>query len=217
MWIARNFVSLSALSSPVMSTNTSKGSNSRLIIAGSLFITSIAASFLISFLSHTGSQYWSLSRPLPQGVKIGINDLTAVTATLDKGLRGYISTSQPVVGSVTKRSMQAGEILRSDAISNESGGLLIESLSLLIRTADIPSSTVPGDLVTLYQIHDARNGEDIAPPTTILSGVFIQDIERKSANFGSDLSITISLHRDDVGTVLAATSSGRIVVVPAHG
>ena len=200
-----------------MGTNNSKRSNSRLIIAGALFITSIAASFLISFLSHTGSQYWTLTRPLPQGAKIESGDIAVVTATLDKGLRGYISASQSVVGSLIERSMHAGELLRSDAISNKPGRQVIESLSLLIRTADIPSSTSPGDLVTLYQIHDARNGEEIEPPTTILSGVFIRDIERKSANFGSDLSITISLERDDVATVLATTSSGRIVVVPSHG
>jgi hypothetical protein len=200
-----------------MGTNNSKGSNSRLIIAGALFITSIAASFLISFLSHTGSQYWTLTRPLPQGAKIESGDIAVVTATLDKGLRGYISASQSVVGSLIQRSMHAGELLRSDAISNKPGRQVIESLSLLIRTADIPSSTSPGDLVTLYQIHDARNGETVPEPVRILAGVFLEGIARKSANFGGDISLTLAVNREDVSTLLSATTSGRIVVVSSRG
>ena len=200
-----------------MATHTEKKSNNRLIIAGALFLTSVLASLLISYLSNTGKQYWMLTRPLAQGVRIESSDLTSATATLDRKLQGYLSNSQPVVGAITRRSLQAGEILRSDAISEASQEMSSASLSLQVRAADIPISTAPGDFVTLYQLIDARNGEIPLPPTKVLSGVFIEEISRKSANFGSDVSLTISVHRDDVSTVLEATSSGRIVIVASHG
>lgn len=200
-----------------MATHTEKKSNNRLIIAGALFLTSVLASLLISYLSNTGKQYWMLTRPLAQGVRIESSDLTSATATLDRKLRGYLSNLQPVVGAITRRSLQAGEILRSDAITEASQEMSSASLSLQVRAADIPISTAPGDFVTLYQLIDARNGEIPLPPTKVLSGVFIDEISRKSANFGSDVSLTISVHRDDVSTVLEATSSGRIVIVASHG
>lgn len=200
-----------------MATHTEKKSNNRLIIAGALFLTSVLASLLISYLSNTGKQYWMLTRPLAQGVRIESSDLTSATATLDRKLQGYLSNSQPVVGAITRRSLQAGEILRSDAITEASQEMSSASLSLQVRAADIPISTAPGDFVTLYQLIDARNGEIPLPPTKVLSGVFIDEISRKSANFGSDVSLTISVHRDDVSTVLEATSSGRIVIVASHG
>jgi hypothetical protein len=217
MWIERYERLRSTVPSHVMAINKDKKSNSRLVIAASLFLTSIVASAVISYLSQTGSQYWILTRALPQGVSIESADLSLVRATLDNDSPGYLSGSHSVVGLITRRTIYAGEMLRSDAITRDRKGLVTQSLSLLIRSADIPASARPGDVVTLYQIHDSRNGEEAKLPTVVLSGVFISEIDGKSANFGSDISLTISLNRDDVATVLAATSSGRIVVVPAHG
>ena len=217
MWIAKYGRIRSTVSSRAMAINKDRKSNSRLVIAASLFLTSIVASAVISYMSQTGSQYWAINRAIPQGVSIESTDLSLVRATLDNGLSGYLSGAHSVVGLITRRAIVAGELLRSDAITRDKRGLVTQSLSLLIRSADIPSSALPGDLVTLYQIHDTRNGEDAKSPTVVISRVFISEIARKSANFGSDLSITISLNRDDVPTVLAATSSGRIVVVPANG
>lgn len=200
-----------------MAIHTEKKSNNRLIIAGALFLASVIASLLISFLSNTGQQYWMLTHPLPQGVRIESSDLAPATATLDRNLRGYLSNSQPIVGAITRRPLGAGELLRSDAITDAKSELVTVTLSLQVRAADIPIAAAAGDFVTLYQLFDARNGETALPPRKILSEVFIDEISRKSANFGSDVSLTIALHRDDVATVLEATSSGRIVIVASHG
>ena len=196
---------------------TEKKSNSRLAIAGALFLTSIIASFAISYIANSGTHYWVLKHPLSRGVQITSSDIARVKLVLGKDVRGYISDRSNPVGSITRRSLLSGELLNTNDITSNSEELTTESLSISIRATDIPQSILPGDVVTLYQVFDARNGEAVTAPQHVLSGVFIKDVARKSANFGSDLSLTITVQREDVPLVLIATSSGRIVVVASHG
>ena len=200
-----------------MTNLQSKKSQQRLYIAGALFLTSILASFLIAYLSQSGSHYWVLREPLPRGVQIQSSDLLLTKASLGLDARGYISSSENVVGSITRRNLNRGELLNSNDVSDDSSGLTSESLSISIRATDISPTNMPGDLVSLYQVHDARNGEAIPEPLRILTGVYLREISRKSANFGSDISLTVTIDRDDVGRLLSATSSGRIVVVSSNG
>jgi hypothetical protein len=113
--------------------------------------------------------------------------------------------------------LQSGELLRSSDISSDSSYLTTENISLAVRAADIPSSVQIGELVSLYQVQDSRNGEVVQQPTEVISGVFVRDISRKSANFGSDVALTISINRRDIPTVLQASASGRLVVASTHG
>lgn len=200
-----------------MTNLQSKKSQQRLYIAGALFLTSILASFLIAYLSQSGSHYWVLREPLPRGVQIQSSDLLLTKASLGLDARGYISSSENVVGSITRRNLNRGELLNSNDVSDDPSGLNSESLSISIRATDISPTNMPGDLVSLYQVHDARNGEAIPEPLRILTGVYLREISRKSANFGSDISLTVTIDRDDVGRLLSATSSGRIVVVSSNG
>ena len=200
-----------------MSNIESKKSQQRLIIAGALFFTSILASFLIAYLSQSGSHYWVLREPLPRGVQIQSSDLLLTKASLGLDARGYISSAENVVGSITRRNLSRGELLNSNDLSDDSSDLTSESLSISIRATDISATSSTGDLVSLYQVHDARNGEAVPEPLRILTGVYIREISRKSANFGSDISLTVTIDRDDVGRLLSATSSGRIVVVSSNG
>ena len=194
-----------------------KKSNTRLIIATSLFFTSVLASFLISYASHQRGSYWVVTQPIPKGVQISASDIALQDANLSKGINGYLSSTSNPIGSITKRTMTAGELISRSSISDDSAELTSESISLAVRNSDLPSSTSPGDLVALFQVHDSRNGEATSAPERIESGVFISEISRKGSNFGSDVTLTISLNRDDVAKVLAATTSGRIVVVSSHG
>lgn len=195
----------------------SKKSQQRLAIAGSLFFASVLASLLISYLSQSGTKYWVLKEPLPRGVHIQASDLAIVKATLGQGVRGYLTFDENLIGSITRRNLSGGELININDISDDARNLTSESLSISIRSSDIGAATSPGDLVSLYHVHDARNGEIVPPPARILTGVYIREISRKSANFGSDISLTVTVDREDVSTLLSATSSGRIVVVSSNG
>ena len=200
-----------------MATLNHKKQSNRLVIAGALFFTSIFASAAIAYLSQTGQSYWALSQTLPEGARIEANDLVRVSAKIDHRINGYLLSTENLNGIYTNRRIRAGEILRSDSITRENNLGDKKSLSLLIRAADIPGSANPGDLVSIYQVNESRNGEVATPPALVIRGVFLEEISRKSANFGGDVSITISLNSDDVLQVLSATASGRIVVVPTYG
>lgn len=194
-----------------------KNSHTRLIVASSLFALSILASFLFTYTSHLGEKYWVLIRPVSIGVQINERDLALVKATLVSPITAYLSARENPAGSISTRNLQSGELIRSTDISSDNRYLTTENISLAVRAVDIPNSVQIGDLVTLYQVQDARNGEAVEPPTEIISGVFIRDISRKSSNFGSDVALTISLNRRDVPQILQASASGRIVVASSHG
>ena len=200
-----------------MSNLSHKKSQQRLIIAGALFFTSILASFLISYLSQSGAHYWVLTHPLARGTQIESSDVSLVKISLGEGVRGYLSSTANPIGSITRRNINAGELINRSDLSTNSEDLTSESLSISIRASDISPSISSGSLISLYQVHDARNGEVVPEPVRVLTGVFVKEVSRKSANFGSDLSLTITVNRDDVTNVLSATSSGRIVVVSSRG
>ena len=200
-----------------MTTHSEKNSQTRLIVATSLFTLSILASFLFSYTSHLGEKYWVLTRPVAIGVQIGDRDLTLVKASLSAPITKYLNARENPAGSISTRNLKAGELLNREDISEDSTFLTTENISLAIRAVDIPSSVQIGDLVSLYQVQDARNGEVVQSPTEVISGVFVRDIARKSANFGSDVALTLSLNRREVPAVLQASASGRLVVASAHG
>jgi hypothetical protein len=200
-----------------MNSVADKKSHTRLIVAGALFLTSILASLLIAYISSLGGKYWVLNRPLPKGVQIAAPDISLAKVTLGRGAQGYLNSSINPIGSITLRNLSAGSLLNITDLSNSGEELDSESLSIAVRAADLPSTVTVGEIVSLYQVFDARNGEVAPDPELVISGVFIKEISQKSANFGGDLALTITIRRDEVPTLLAATSSGRLVVVASRG
>lgn len=198
-----------------MST-TSRNQN-RLYIAFALFITSILAAFAISLAANKSQSYWVLNRPLPAGVQLSASDLTQARALISYSPHAYLLSDTNPIGSITRRNLYKGEILNAEALTRDLKFRSTEEVSLSIRASDIPAQADVGDYVTLYQLHDSRNGEIAQPPQRILTSAFISSIEGESGNFGGELSITVALSSEKVPQLLAATSSGRIVIVASHG
>lgn len=200
-----------------MAKEIGKKSEKRMAIAITLFLASITTSFAFAFLSHQGSAYWVVTSPLPKGVAITRDDVEISRMKLSRATDGYIQGNLNPIGVITKRSFASGELLLRSAITDSPDQLSAERLSLSLRSVDIPASIVPGDLVTIYQLHDARNGEEAIEPQLILSSLFLVSIEGRKGNFSGDVSVTISLDRKDIPTLLAATTSGRLVIVATSG
>jgi hypothetical protein len=200
-----------------MVTNTEKKSQSRMFVAIALFLASIATSFLIAYLSHQGSSFWVMRTPLPMGAEIKAENVGVVTMKLARATQGYLPGATSPIGSITTRALMQGEILHRGVLSSSDSAPTTESISLAIAATDIPSKVAPGDLVSIYQLHDARNGESEIAPHLVISPVYIEEISGKEGNFSGELSITVSLNRTRVPTLLAATTSGRLVIVAIRG
>lgn len=200
-----------------MVTDIGKKSQSRMMIALALFLASIATSFVFAYLSHQGSAYWVVKAPLPKGVEIKREDLEISRMKLSRATDGYLESNINPIGVITQRAFASGELLLRGALTTDNNQLSAESLSLSIRSVDIPASVTPGDRVALYQLHDARNGEEAIEPRLIISSLFLTSIEGKKGNFSGEISITVSLDRNQIPILLAATTSGRLVVVATSG
>ncbi len=202
---------------PRMPIETGKKSQKRMAVAITLFFASITTSFAFAFLSHQGSAYWIVTSPLPKGAAITREDVEISRMKLSRAAEGYVEGNINPIGVITKRPFAIGELLQRNALTNNKDQLSTESISLSIRSVDIPTSVVSGDRVTIYQLHDARNGEEVIDPQLVISSVFLQSIEGRKGNFSGDLSVTISLDRNQIPTLLAATTSGRLVIVATSG
>lgn len=191
-------------------------SQRRLLLAFGLFLASIAASFLFSIAANKSQGYWVLARPLPSGVQITQADLQIEAALLPHAELYFLEKSESPIGSITLRAMKAGELIDRRYLSDSSLALTTENISIAIAASDIPLSATVGDVVTLYQVHDSRNGEAVIPPRRIISSAFIAALDSRKGNFGGELSLTLAVDREEIISVLAATSSGRLVLVGSH-
>ena len=197
--------------------STSSRNQNRLYIAFALFITSILAAFAISLAANKSQSYWVLNRPLPAGVQISASDISQAQALISYAPNTYLLSDTNPIGSITRRNLYQGEILNSESLTRNLELRRTEEVSLSIRASDIPAQASVGDYVTLYQLHDFQNGEIWQPPQRVLTGAFISSLKGDGGNFGGELSITLALSSEKVPQLLAATSSGRIVIVASHG
>ena len=194
-----------------------KKSQTRLIVASALFLLSVAASFGFSYMAQRGTTYWVLTHPVARGTALTASDLTRVTATIDRSITSYLVQSDNPTGFIARRNLSAGIFVdRRDFTQNVLDLTKVEA-SISVRAVDIPSNIGVGAIVSLYHLSDSRNGEAVSEPELITSNAFVKDVARKSANFASDIALTLSIDERELPYILSATTHGRVVVVSSHG
>ena len=196
---------------------TKKNSSSRLLISIALCGAALIASYAMSLAANHTEKFWVLRRSVPAGTQLEQGDLGIQSVALGSSSSLYLRGSSNPLGSITKRSLATGEILQRTSITDDSTAMDHQQMSISMRSVDIPASVEIGEVVTIFQVHDAKNGEAIEPPHHIASGVFLTSIDRKGSNFGGDIAVTVSINRELIPDLLSATTSGRLVMVRAHG
>jgi len=194
-----------------------KNSYSRLIVSIALCSAALIASYAMSIAANHTEKFWVVIHPVAAGTQLEGSDLGLQSVSLGASSNRYLSHTANPIGSITLRNLSIGELLQSAALTDDSQAMNHQQLSISIRSVDLPTTVAEGEVVTIFQLHDAKNGESKEPPHHIASGVFIASIDRKGSNFGGEVAITISVERDSIPDLLAATTSGRLVIVKSHG
>jgi hypothetical protein len=194
-----------------------KNSYSRLIVSIALCAAALVASYAMSIAANHSEKFWVAIHPVAAGTQVKASDLGLQSVSLGASSSRYLSHTANPIGSITLRNLSMGELLQGTALTDDSQAMNHQQLAISIRSVDLPSTVEVGEVVTIFQLHDVKNGESSEPPNYIASGVFIASIDRKSSNFGGEVAITISVDRDVIGEILDATTSGRLVVVKSHG
>ena len=188
----------------------------RLVISIALFVAALLASFLMSVAANQKERYWVAINPVAAGSEVRSQDLAQIEVTLGESRSKYLPASFNPVGSISLRRLLPGELIFIDSLT-ESGVLEInEEISLSLRSVDIPIAVAPGSLVSIFQLHDAKNGEAAIEPLQILHSVQVTSIDRKGSNFGGEVALTISANPREVLRLLAASTSGRLVAVHSY-
>ena len=197
--------------------NQKKNSQTRLIVASALCAAALLASFAMSKAANQREKYWVVLKPVAVGTQLEPSDIGFQMVALGSSGANYLGEQSNPIGSITRRPLSVGDLLEIDSLTDNSSAMVNQQLSISLRNVDIPSTLQVGEVVTIFQLHDASNGESALEPNHVLSGVFIVGLDRKGSNFGGEAALTISVNRDTVLELLAATTSGRLVIVRSHG
>ena len=197
--------------------STKKNSSTRLVLSIALCGAALIASYAMSIAANHTQKFWVLIHPVASGTQLDASDLGVESVALGTSASLYLPSIDNPVGSITRRDLTAGEILQKSAITLDSAFMSHQQMSISLRSVDIPANIEIGEVVTLFQLHDSKNGETSEPPHHIASGVFLTSIDRKGSNFGGEVAVTVSVDRELIPDLLAATTSGRLVMVQAHG
>ncbi|CAN2241764.1 SAF domain-containing protein [Candidatus Planktophila dulcis] len=194
-----------------------RNSHTRLILATTLCGATLLASFAMSVAANQKEKYWVVLRPIAAGTQIEAADLGLESVVLGSSEGNYLPAALNPIGSITRRALSSGELLGGNSITDDSSAMVNRQISISVRSVDIPAGLTVGEMITIYQLHDAKNGQAALAPEFVQGGVFVSALDRKGNNFGGEAALTVSINRESISELLNATTSGRLVIVRAHG
>ena len=194
-----------------------RNSHTRLILATALCGATLLASFAMSVAANQKEKYWVVLRPIAAGTQIEAADLGLESVVLGSSEGNYLPAALNPIGSITRRAISSGELLGGNSITDDSSAMVNRQISISVRSVDIPAGLTVGEMVSIYQLHDAKNGQAALAPEFVQGGVFVSALDRKGNNFGGEAALTVSINRESISELLNATTSGRLVIVRAHG
>lgn len=197
--------------------NVKKASQTRLVVAIALFAAAVVSAMALTALGNQSDTYWVASHSLIPGTQISENDLAQVQVALADLSGEYLSEGTVVAGSYVLRAIAKNELISISAVSDIPRGEKSGQVPILIRSSDLPNDIEMGEAVDIYWVPEVMGMEKSGPPELVIAGAFLNSINRKASNFGSDISLTVSVTNSEIFALLGATSSGRLVIVRSNG
>ena len=197
--------------------NVKKASQTRLVVAIALFAAAVISAMALTALGNQSDTYWVASHSLIPGTQISENDLAQVQVALADLSGEYLSEGTVVAGSYVLRAIAKNELISISAVSDIPRGEKSGQVPILIRSSDLPNDIEMGEAVDIYWVPEVMGMEKSGPPELVIAGAFLNSINRKASNFGSDISLTVSVTNSQIFALLGATSSGRLVIVRSNG
>jgi membrane carboxypeptidase/penicillin-binding protein len=145
-----------------------------------------------------------------------------ITSTLATGIwTGFedraIHFRSMSLGSGSAMAMPIFGTYMKNALSDTSREMRSEQVPISVRSSDIPNDIELGEAINIYWVPEAMGMQKVGEPALVISGAYLRSIDRKSANFGTDVALTISVFSREIFALLSATSTGRLVVVRSNG
>jgi hypothetical protein len=197
--------------------NVKKASQTRLVVAIALFAAAVISAMALTTLGNRSDTYWVARHSLIPGSQILEGDLSQVQVALGQISSDYFSKDSDVVGSYALRAIAKNELISISSVSDMPRGAQSGQVPISIHGSDLPSDIEIGEKLDIYWVPEAMGIQKTEPSTLVISGAFLNSINRKASNFGNDISLTVSVTNSEIFSLLQATSSGRLVIVRANG
>jgi len=197
--------------------NVKKASQTRLVIAIALFAAAVISAMALTALGNRSDTYWVARHSLIPGSQILEGDLSQVQVALGQISADYFSKDSDVIGSYALRAIAKNELISVSSVSDMPRGAKSGQVPISIHGSDLPSDIEIGEKLDIYWVPEAMGIQKAEPSTLVISGAFLNSINRKASNFGNDISLTVSVTNSEIFSLLQATSSGRLVIVRANG
>jgi len=194
-----------------------KAAQTRLVVAISLFAAAIISAMALTALGNQSDTYWVARESLIPGMQISENDLAEIEVSLGEANGRYFSKVAMVSGAYVLRSIQKGELISVSSVSDTPSVLKSGQVPISIRASDLPEDIELGEEINIYWVPETIGIEKPQAPELAISGAFLNSINRKAGNFGSEISLTVSVQNSEIFDLLKATASGRLVIVRFNG
>jgi hypothetical protein len=195
-----------------------KATQTRFIVAVSLFAAAIISALSLTALGNRTDTYWVAASNLAPGSEISPEDINLVKVALGDLSSNYISGQTLIVGSYLIRAQSAGELIALNEVSDLAPTDRAQQVPIAVLSSDLPNDISIGDAINIYWVPDsALGGVQIGSPEIVVKQAYIRSLDRKSSNFSSEVALTISLLDTQIINLLDSTVSGRLVIVRAAG
>jgi hypothetical protein len=194
-----------------------KAAQTRLVVAISLFAAAVISAMALTALGNQSDTYWVAGESLIPGTQISESDLEEIQVSLGEANGRYLSKSAMVAGAYVLRSIQKGELISTSSLSDTPSFLESGQVPISIRASDLPEDIELGEVINIYWVPEAIGLEKPQMPELAISGALLNSVNRKAGNFGSEISLTVSVQNSEIFALLKATASGRLVIVRSNG